>query len=346
MNLLENTDPAVILPGARSIIVLIEDYCREAFPASLVGKFGRCYMDDDRMTRDGWAVRIKEFRDYLRDNGIHSKVPAYLPHRLAAARAGLGTLGKNCLFFSRHTARQGSWVLPVPVIVDAEFEPDPPTVELACPAWCRNACIAACPTGALKGQGKIDPQRCISYLTYYGEGITPRELREPMGMWVYGCDRCQNVCPRNQAWMAQDLPSNVRAAAKAEAFDLRALLFMDEIYFKRDVQPHMFYMSSGDIWRWKMNVARAMGNSRDRSFIPDLIEAFGQNEDERVQGMIAWALGILGGTTARCALSEWLHISEGLVREEVASALEAIAQHDRQTALGAVIYLKRGSTTG
>ena len=38
------------------------------------------------------------------------------------------------------------------------------------------------------------------------------ELREPMGLWVYGCDRCQNVCPRNAPWLARELPVNQKVA--------------------------------------------------------------------------------------------------------------------------------------
>ena len=229
--------------------------------------FGRCYLDDDRVTRDRLGSRIKGFRDYLRQNGMRTKIPFHLPHRLAAARAGMGTFGKNCLFYTRQVARRSSWVLPIAVVVDAELEPDSPTLKVGCPDWCKNACIIACPTGALKGPRKIDPRKCISYLTYFGDGLTPLELREPMGMYVYGCDRCQNVCPRNQAWLARDLPVNAKVSAKARDFNLPALLRMDKPYFETRVWPHMFYMSADDIWRWKMNVARVMGNSRDRKSV-------------------------------------------------------------------------------
>ena len=135
-------------PGRKSIIVLIEPYFREAFPPSLERHFGRCYLDDDRMIGNRLGKRVKAFRAFLRDNGIDSKVPFHLPHRLAAARAGLGTFGKNCLFYSRKVAAGGSWVTPIAVVVDQAFAPDEPTLEVGCPDWCRNACIAACPTGA------------------------------------------------------------------------------------------------------------------------------------------------------------------------------------------------------
>ena len=110
-------------------------------------------------------------------------------------------------------------------------------MEVGCPDWCRNACIAACPTRALEGNSRIDPRKCISYLSYFGEGITPLELREPMGMFVYGCDRCQNVCPRNQPWLAQELPINEKVVAKGKYFELSRLLHMDRQYFETYIWP-------------------------------------------------------------------------------------------------------------
>ncbi len=323
IDLYSQLDPVQVMPAAKSLIVLLDNYYQSAFPSSMVGKFGRCYMDDDRVTRDGLAIKIKAFRSYLKAHGIASMVPAYLPHRLAAARAGVGSFGKNCMFYSRRGARQSSWVLPVVMLVDCAFPADPPAVEVNCPKWCRNACIAACPTGALLGPNKINPRRCISFLSYYGEGITPLELREPMGMWVYGCDRCQNVCPRNEAWMAQELPDNLRVNGKAAAFDLGMLLHMDADYFQQYIKPHMFYMSVRDIWRWKMNVARVMGNSRDNRYVTDLIKAYQENDDPRVLGMIAWALGRLGGKEACLALQNFAQGALGTVKDEIDLAISA-----------------------
>jgi epoxyqueuosine reductase len=143
-----------------------------------------------------------------------------------------------------------------------------------------------------------------------------------MGMYIYGCDRCQNVCPRNAAWLAQDLSQNTRVAAMAPHFDLSQLLHMDTGYFQNHIWPHMFYMGPEDIWRWKMNVARVMGNSLDRNYVPDLVRVFREHPDDRVRGMSAWALGRLGGREARNALDEFRRGSEGMVGEEIDRALE------------------------
>lgn len=324
LDLVAGTDPQTILPGARAIVVLMELYFKAAFPLALEAHFGRCYLEDDRVTRDGLSRRVKAFRGTLRDHGVDSKVPFNLPHRLAAARAGMGTFGKNCLFYSSRVARRSSWVLPIAVVVDAAFEPDAATLVEDCPAHCKSACLAACPTGALRGPRRIDPRRCISFLTYYGEDLPPADVRAAMGLWVYGCDRCQNVCPRNAPWLAKQLPVNRRVAAMAADFDLRRLLHMDRAYFSAKIWPHMFYTGPDDLWRWTANVARAMGNSRDREYVPDLVQAFGRNTDERVLGMIAWSLGRLGGPEARQALERWLPAAAGRVRAELIDALKTL----------------------
>jgi epoxyqueuosine reductase len=319
--LLEGIDPKKILTGARTIIVLMEVYFRHAYRRVMEGHFGRCYLDDDRITKDGLARRIKSFRTALGDHGIQSKCPFHLPHRVAAARAGMGTFGKNCLFYSNKVARQSSWVLPITIVIDKAYEPDEPSIEMGCPDWCRNACIAACPTRALKGNGTIDPRRCISYLTYFGDGLTPEELREPMGIMVYGCDRCQEVCPRNTAWLAKEKTPNPRTAAKAPAFDLVRLLHMNEAYFNAKIWPHMFYMGPEAIWRWKMNVARAMGNSGDQTYVPELVAALDPKADPRVSAMIVWALSRLGGQMAEEVLIAHRNQGTGLVQEEIARLL-------------------------
>ncbi|MFZ5642191.1 MAG: epoxyqueuosine reductase [Bacillota bacterium] len=322
LDLTGGIEPKSIYPETKSIIVVMESYFEEAFPRSLEGYFGRCYLDDDRMTKNGLSLRIKSLRSFLKEHGIDSKVPFNLPHRLAAARAGLGTFGKNCLIYSNKVARRSSFILPIAFLVSAGFEPDQPTIEVGCPDWCKSVCVVACPTGALRGPRKIDPRRCISFLTYYGRGITPMEFREPMGMWIYGCDRCQNVCPRNTAWLALEKPVNPGVAARAEDFELPKLLHMDKDYFQARIWPHMFYMSFRDIWRWKMNVARVMGNSLDPVYVPDLVKVFKEFNDERVRGMAAWALGRIGGSEAKIVLEGFLKQSEGSVREEINEALK------------------------
>ncbi len=66
LDLMAGTDPRNVLPEAESIVVLMEVYFRKAYPRYLEPFFGRCYLDDDRITKDGLAVRIGALRSFLR----------------------------------------------------------------------------------------------------------------------------------------------------------------------------------------------------------------------------------------------------------------------------------------
>ncbi len=324
LELEKGIDPLYAMDGAKGIIVLIYSYVKSSIPGPLLSNFGRCYLYDDRVTKDGLMKKINEFRDYLKANGINSKFSKNVPDKAAAARAGVGSFGKNALLFASRSVSRSSLIFPIVLVVDAEFEPDAPSVKIDCPDWCRNACIAACPTKALLGNGKINSMKCISYLTYHGDEITPYDLREPMGMYIYGCDRCQNVCPRNIPHLSHQLPDDERVQSMVETFSPERILAMDEKYFTETVWPRMFYMSEDYIWKWKMNAARAMGNSLDKKYIPDLRRALIDETDERVRGMAAWALGRLGGSGAAEALRQASGDRSDMVRGEVRLALEKV----------------------
>lgn len=202
---LRGASPGLKHPWARSMLVLIRNYHKKRFPKSLVGRFGRCYQVDERKVRGAEYARFKAFLAFLADEGLQAQYDGEIPARMSAARAGIATYGKNCFAYARNSMWNASWLESLPVVLDADLEPDEPSVELGCPPDCENQCAKACPTGALYEPLKMEPARCIAYLTYYGPELTPRELRRPMGTWVYGCDRCQEACPRNHPMMKQEL---------------------------------------------------------------------------------------------------------------------------------------------
>ena len=307
---------------AKSLVVLILNYHKRAFPPQLTGKIGRIYLVDDRQEMKDWYVSGMTFLSFLTEQGIRFQLEEDIPARMSAARAGVTTYGKNCFAYAKKTMMGASWLVSIPILIDAEVEPDEPSIELGCPTWCKNACMAACPTGALYAPKKMNPRKCIAFNSYYAQGITQMELREPMGMWVYGCDRCQEVCPRNQPWMNQSLPENTSLVERADDFQLDTLLTMSQEHYENNVWPLAFYIPKENIGKWKMNAARAMGNLGDEANVPHLIDALSNNPDETVRGMCAWSLGKLRGNQAKAALESRLPKEGGLVKKEIEIALE------------------------
>ena len=117
-----------------------------------------------------------------------------------AEKAGLGWRGKHTLLINRGA---GSLFFMGEILVDIPLPVDPP-VSAHC-GGC-SACIAACPTQAILGPGRLDARRCISYLTIELKGAIPVELRALIGNHVYGCDDCQSVCPWNKFAQRAVLP--------------------------------------------------------------------------------------------------------------------------------------------
>ncbi len=116
-----------------------------------------------------------------------------LPEVRLAVAAGLGVKGDNGLFFS-HT--YGSFVFIGAIVTDREVG------AVACaPAACLHcgACAAACPGGALVGDGTVDRRRCLSAITQRKGELTADEQRLlRRGGSAWGCDICQEVCPLNR----------------------------------------------------------------------------------------------------------------------------------------------------
>ena len=72
INLKAGLDPHNTLENSRSLIVLLFSYYNYSIPLPLEKHYGRCYLNDDRVTKDGLAVMVKQFRGFLRDNGVNT----------------------------------------------------------------------------------------------------------------------------------------------------------------------------------------------------------------------------------------------------------------------------------
>jgi epoxyqueuosine reductase len=314
------SDPSRFIPGARSLIVVTDTYFEEDFPASLAGKIGRCYLQGLFCPEDNLhSRRRREFKKFLLDQGIKT-VYGPAPARMAGARAGVTSYGKSCFAFAREAAGQSSWIVNEPYLADRELEPDSSTMKVECPENCRR-CLEACPTGALYAPLKMDPRKCIAYHTYFTTTEIPREMRSKMGTWVYGCDLCQEACPRNKKWLEKRKRMNSRVLERAADLSLIRLLTMSQDHYEQKVWPLLFYIRKENRKLWQRNAAVALGNQGDPDALPALISAL-EDPEPLVRAHVAWALGKIGGRQARAALEKrkTMEADEG-VRGEIEAAL-------------------------
>ena len=120
--------------------------------------------------------------------------------RPIAERAGIGFAGKNTTLI---TQAAGSYVLLAEMLTSLPL-PSTRVSRRSC-GKCQ-ACLPACPTGALLAPGVMDARRCISYLTIEHRGPIPEEMRPLMGTWAFGCDLCMEACPINHRLAPEALP--------------------------------------------------------------------------------------------------------------------------------------------
>jgi len=229
--------------------------------------------------------RLQKVEDWLRERVPDVRVMSMvdtgaLVDRAVAERAGIGWSGKNCSII---TPEFGSWVYLGEMITNIPFPPDEPVTE-GC-GDC-NACIEACPTGALVGPGQLNAKRCISYVTQT-KGFVSDELKKKIGNRLYGCDTCQVVCPKNRKLNFTHHPELQPDPELVKPL-LKPLLTMSN----REYQEK--YGENASSWRGKKPIQRnaiiALGNFRDESAFPLLADLLMNDPRPVIRATAAWAL--------------------------------------------------------
>ncbi len=200
--------------------------------------------------------------------------------RVYAKYAGVGWIGKNTCVLNQ---KLGSWLFLGVILTSLDLVADLPAPD-RCGTCTR--CLDACPTNAFLGPYQLDANKCISYLTIEKRGTIPEELRAGMGRHLFGCDICQDVCPWNRKAPASTAPEfQPREGLVNPALEWLVEMKAEEFREKFRGSPIRRAKLNG----LRRNAITAMGNSRNRNFVPTL-ERLRCDADPAVAESAAWAI--------------------------------------------------------
>jgi len=303
-------DPRASAPWAESLVVAAYAY----LPAS--GSPGPAAPGTGRVARfatgDHYAplrAGLAVLAGVLEGAGCRAEIrcdDSRLLDRASAVRAGVGWWGKSTMVLA---PGHGPWLLLGAVVTDAALPRDNP---MARDCGTCDACLPACPTGALVAPGILDARRCLAALAQL-PGPIPREWRPAMGDRVYGCDECLEACPPGRRRL---LAAGVTGRGRVRLLDLLAA--DDEALLRRFGH---FYLPGRQPRYLRRNALVALGNSGGPGAV-ECAAGFLAGPDPLLRSHAAWALGRLGGPAARAALQEGAAgEAEAAVVEEIALAL-------------------------
>lgn len=197
-NLEKRTSPAKLFPNAQSVIVTGLNYKPSQSqnstppPAGRIANYAR-YEDYHSFIKNN-LYKLAEFITAVTNETAKFKVcvdSVPLAERSLAVRAGLGFIGKNNMLIN---SELGPQIFLGEIVTDLKLAPDKPVTAGDKCEDC-NKCIDACPTGALRKDGQLNANKCISYLTIEYKGKIPQDLAVKTGNRLFGCDECVLACP-------------------------------------------------------------------------------------------------------------------------------------------------------
>ena len=282
------SSPDALWPEAQTVIALAMSYGPATDPLDLLPKRERgtisVYARTARDYHDVVKRKLKRLARWLVEtHGGGVKVfvdTAPVMEKPAAEAAGLGWQGKHTNLVSR---RFGSWLFLGEVFTTLAVKPDEPHEDRC--GSCR-ACLDVCPTGAFTAPYRLDPRRCISYLTIEHKAPIPHEFRRAMGNRIYGCDDCLAVCPWNK-FAARAREPGLLPRIELTAPKLTDLAGLDEAGFRQVFAGSPIKRTGRN--RFLRNVLIAIGNSGDAGLVPTARQAL-DDTAPLVRGAAVWAL--------------------------------------------------------
>jgi epoxyqueuosine reductase len=198
-------NPESLVPGAKSVIVTGLNYYTDkkqtepGVPVLSIYAYGEAYQDVIKRKLSELLVFIKSMEPEAEGRPFSDSEP--LLEKAWAVEAGIGWQGKHSVVINKEI---GSFFFIGILILNIELEYDKPV------AWnyCGNCrlCMEQCPTGAINEDNTIDARKCIANLTIENRGPIPDEIIPKLEGRVFGCDRCQEVCPWNGNALQHKVP--------------------------------------------------------------------------------------------------------------------------------------------
>jgi epoxyqueuosine reductase len=198
-------NPEFLVEGAKSLIVTGLNYysdLRQTEPGVPVLSryaYGESYQDVIKGKLSELLIYIKSIEPEAGGRPFSDSAP--LLEKAWAAEAGIGWQGKHSIVINK---KIGSFFFIGVLILNIELEYDNPVRGDYCGA-CR-LCIDHCPTGAINEDRTIDARKCIANLTIENRGPIPEDIVPKLEGRIYGCDRCQEVCPWNKNALPHKIP--------------------------------------------------------------------------------------------------------------------------------------------
>jgi epoxyqueuosine reductase len=280
-----STTPHATWPWANSVVVGLHSYLPEAGKPAGGGRVARFAERNHYLPLRRSMERIAEA---LEEAGFRAKVvidDSRLVDRAAAHRAGLAWWGKNTMLL---TPGLGPWFLIGCVVTDAVFES---TDEMVRDCGTCEACLPACPTGALVAPGVLDARRCLAAILQ-APGSIPVEFRRAVADRVYGCDDCLEACPPG---------SRLLDSAEEKRGDLDPVVLLTLGDAELLARHGHFYLPNNDPRFIRRNALVALGNVGSEEHL-GLLAGYLMHPDVMLGEHARWAISEIGGAIAELIL--------------------------------------------
>ena len=309
------SDPKKLWREAKSILVLASNYHFNENSLALLNKKDSGIISVYARGRDyhlSIKKRLKALSKWIIDNyncNIKYFVDtAPVMEKPLAMKAGIGWQGKHSNVVSKE---YGSWLFLSSIFLDIDLKSNNDMKDHC--GSCQK-CIDICPTDAIESPYKINASKCISYLTIEHKSHIPDNYRKKIGNRIYGCDDCLAVCPWNK-YAQKTNNSDFFPRSEFHKPNLKSFLKLDDLKFRELFSATSIKRIGRN--RFLRNVLIAVGNSKQKNFIKDIIPLL-RDDSNLVRAMAVWALSQICSKKEFCEIRENYHhleIDETVIRE-------------------------------